>query len=408
MVKKRLVVIGGGAAGFFCAINAAQMNPALEVMIIEKTSKLLSKVRISGGGRCNVTHHCFSMAEMIKKYPRGNSFLKKAFHHFFTTDTIQWFNERGVQLKAEADGRMFPVTDSSETIVNCLMKEVNKYGVQILLNREVAALSMVNGEWSVGFKDGEKIMTDFVCVASGGYPKALQFEWLKKLGHTIEAPVPSLFTFNMPGNSITSLMGIVAENASVKIAGSKLQEQGPLLITHWGMSGPCILKLSAWGAKELAAKNYNFSILVNWLPAFNEQTLKDKFQQVRFEQAAQKIVNRNAFGLPQRLWQYLLQQSGVNENLRWADLPAKEQNRLIKNICAQEFAVSGKTTFKEEFVTAGGVALEEVDYNTMQSKIIPNLFFAGEVLNIDGVTGGFNFQSAWTTGYIAAKAITGG
>ncbi len=405
MVKKRLVVIGGGAAGFFCAINAAQMNPALEVMIVEKTGKLLGKVRISGGGRCNVTHHCFSMAEMIKKDPRGNSFLKKAFHHFFTTDTIQWFNERGVQLKAEADGRMFPVTDSSETIVNCLMKEVDKYGVQILLNREVEALSMVNGEWSIEIKDGDRILTDFVCVASGGYPKALQFEWLKKLGHTIEAPVPSLFTFNMPGNSITSLMGIVAENASVKIAGSKLQEQGPLLITHWGMSGPCILKLSAWGAKQLAAKNYQFSIWVNWLPAFNEQTLKDKFQQVRFEQAAQKIVNRNAFGLPQRLWQYLLQQSGVNENLRWADLPAKEQNKLIKNFCAQEFAVSGKTTFKEEFVTAGGVALEEIDYKTMQSKLVPNLFFAGEVLNIDGVTGGFNFQSAWTTGYIAAKAI---
>ena len=407
MGKKRLVVIGGGAAGFFCAINAAQMNPALEVIIVEKTSKLLSKVRISGGGRCNVTHHCFSMAEMIKKYPRGNSFLKKAFHHFFTTDTIQWFIERGVQLKAEADGRMFPTTDSSETIVNCLMKEVNKYGVQILLNREVLALSMLNSEWSLEFKDADTILTDFVCVASGGYPKALQFEWLKKLGHTIEAPVPSLFTFNMPGNSITSLMGIVAENASVKIAGSKLQEQGPLLITHWGMSGPCILKLSAWGAKELAAKNYHFSILVNWLPAFNEQTLKDKFQQVRFEQAAQKIVNRNVFGLPQRLWQYLLQQSAVNENLRWADLPAKEQNKLIKNICAQEFAVSGKTTFKEEFVTAGGVALEEVDANTMQSKILPTLFFTGEVLNIDGVTGGFNFQSAWTTGYIAAKAIAG-
>ena len=406
MSKKRLVVIGGGAAGFFCAINAAQMNPALEVIIVEKTSKLLSKVRISGGGRCNVTHHCFSMAEMIKKYPRGNQFLKRAFHHFFTTDTIRWFEERGVQLKTEADGRMFPTTDSSETIVNCLMKEVNKNGVQILLNREVAALSMLNDEWSIGFKDGEKIMTDFVCIASGGYPKSLQFEWLKKSGHTIEAPVPSLFTFNMPGNNVTSLMGIVAENTSVKIAGSKLQEQGPLLITHWGMSGPCILKLSAWGARELAVKNYQFSILVNWLPAFNEQTLKDKFQQVRFDQAAQKIVNRNAFGLPQRLWQYLLQQSGVNENLRWADLPAKEQNKLIKNICAQEFAVSGKTTFKEEFVTAGGVALEEVDYNTMQSKIVPNLFFAGEVLNIDGVTGGFNFQSAWTTGFIAAKAIS--
>lgn len=425
MSKKKLVVIGGGAAGFFCAINAAQMNPELEVIIIEKTSKVLSKVRVSGGGRCNVTHHCFSRSEMIKKYPRGHHFLKKAFHQFFTTDTIQWFQERGVELKTEADGRMFPVTDSSETIVNCLMQQVNKYGIKILLNREVAELALVNDDpiaigrsvvnkesitgnpkWSIVFKVGEKITADFICIASGGYPKALQFEWLKNMGHSIEEPVPSLFTFNMPGNSITSLMGIVAENATVKIMGTKLQEQGPLLITHWGMSGPCILKLSAWGALELAAKKYNFSILVNWLPVCNEQTLKERLQQIRFDNAAQKIVNRNAFALPQRLWQYLLQQSGINENLRWADLPAKEQNKLIKNICAQEFTVNGKTTFKEEFVTAGGVSLDEVDHHTMQSKIVPHLFFAGEVLNIDGVTGGFNFQNAWTTGFIAAKAIS--
>lgn len=405
MPQQKLLVIGGGAAGFFCAINAAQLNPELQVIIVEKSSKVLGKVRISGGGRCNVTHHCFSIADMIKKYPRGSSFLKKAFHHFFTTDTIRWFEERGVRLKTEADGRMFPVTDSSETIINCLMQEVNKLGIQIMLNRSVQQLEHKAGEWHVSLKDEVPLIANYVCIASGGYPNALQFDWLRKIGHRIEDPTPSLFTFNMPGNSITALMGITVEHAAVKIMGSKLQEQGPLLITHWGMSGPCILKLSAWGARELAAKNYNFTVLVNWLPALNEQTLKEKFQQVRFELAAQKIINRNPFGLPQRLWQYLLQQSGVNEDMRWADLPAKEQNKLIKNCCAQEFDVKGKTTFKEEFVTAGGIDLSEVDHHTMQSKIAPNLYFAGEVLNIDGLTGGFNFQNAWTTGYLAAKAI---
>jgi len=405
MNKKRLVVIGGGAAGFFCAVNAARLNPELEVTIIEKTTKLLSKVKVSGGGRCNVTHSCFSIADMIKKYPRGNSFLKKAFHHFFTTDTIKWFNERGVELKAEADGRMFPITDSSQTIIDCLMKEINKYHVEILMNREVKQLAMDNGQWIMEFANNEKFYADYVCVASGGYPKPAQFEWLQKIGHTIKNPVPSLFTFNMPGNDITALMGITVENVSVKINGTKLSEQDPLLITHWGMSGPAVLKLSAWGAKELADKKYEFAISINWLPAYNEQTLKEQFQQVRFNIAAQKIVNRNPFLLPQRLWQYLLQQSGVHEDMRWADLPAKEQNKLIKNLCAQEFSVKGKTTFKEEFVTAGGISLNEIDHNTMQSKIVTNLFFAGEILDIDGVTGGFNFQNAWTTGFIAAKAI---
>lgn len=406
MDKKRLLVIGGGAAGFFCAVNAARMNPALEVIIVEKSSKLLSKVRVSGGGRCNVTHSCFSIAEMIKKYPRGESFLKKAFHHFFTTDTIAWFKERGVELKTEADGRMFPVSNSSETIVDCLMKEANKYGVEILMNREVGELSMVNSQYAIKFKDDSKLAADFVCIASGGYPKLAQFDWLKKLGHSIEEPVPSLFTFNIPGNSITALMGVSVKEAAVKIAGSKLNSSGPLLITHWGMSGPAILKLSAYGARELAKANWHFKITINWLPSYNEQSLKEKMQHLRFNIASQKIINRNPFELPQRLWEYLLQQSGINENLRWADLPAKEQNKLIKNCCAQEFEVKGKTTFKEEFVTAGGINLNEVNHNTMESKIVPNLFFAGEVLDIDGITGGFNFQNAWTTGWIAAKALS--
>ena len=405
MNKKRLMVIGGGAAGFFCAVNAARMNPALQVTIIEKSNKLLSKVKVSGGGRRNVTHSCFSIADLIKKYPRGASFLKKAFHHFFTTDTVEWFSKRGVVLKTEADGRMFPVTDSSQTIVDCLIKEANTYGVEILINKEVKELQQVNGEWVM--TNGQWSMhADYVCIASGGFPKAIQFDWLKNAGHTIEVPVPSLFTFNMPGNAVTALMGVVAENAVVKITGTKLAEQGPLLITHWGMSGPAILRLSAWGARELAACNWNFKITVNWVPQYNENTLREKMQQLRFDIATQKIVNRNPFGLPGRLWEYLLQQSGVKEDLRWADLPAKEQNKLIKNVCVREYDVKGKTTFKEEFVTAGGVQLNEIDHNTMQSKIAPGLYFAGEVINVDGVTGGFNFQNAWTTGWIAAKAIS--
>jgi predicted Rossmann fold flavoprotein len=413
MKKKQLVVIGGGAAGFFCAVNAARMNPELDVIIIEKSNKLLSKVKVSGGGRCNVTHACFSIAEMIKKYPRGNSFLKKAFHHFFTTDTVEWFKQRGVELKTEADGRMFPVTNSSQTIIDCLMKEANKYGVQILMGDEVKELVTGNEQFTIHLASNKIINTDFVCIASGGYPKAIQFEWLKKSGHAIEEPVPSLFTFNlpagqagMPGNSITALMGVTVENVTVKIVGSKLVEQGPLLITHWGMSGPVILKLSAWGARELQIKNYSFKISVNWIRDFNENTLREKMQQLRFSIATQKIINRNPFALPGRLWEYLLQQSGIKEELRWADLPAKDQNKLIKNLCAQEFDVKGKTTFKEEFVTSGGIDLNEIDFNSMQSKKIPGLFFAGEVINVDGVTGGFNFQNAWTTGWIAAKAVS--
>ncbi len=405
MTKKRLVIIGGGAAGFFCAVNAGRLNPQLQVTILEKTGKVLSKVKVSGGGRCNVTHACFSIPDMVKKYPRGGAFLKKAFHHFFTTDTINWFLQRGVTLKTEDDGRMFPVTDSSETIINCLLNEVNKYGVEILMNSEVISIKKNKDEWDIVFKNGKILCCNFICIASGGYAKAQQFEWLKNTSHTVEEPVPSLFTFNMPGNSITALMGVVAQNVAVKIAGTKLNSQGPLLITHWGISGPAILKLSAWAARDLAQKKWNFTVQINWLPQFNENTLREKILQLRFELATQKIVNRNPFALPARLWEYLLRQSDGKPDLRWADLPAVIQNKLIKNICTQEFEVKGKTTFKEEFVTAGGIELSAIDHNTMQSKLIPGLFFAGEVLNVDGVTGGFNFQNAWTTGWIAAKAI---
>jgi predicted Rossmann fold flavoprotein len=404
---KQLVIIGGGAAGFFCAVNAARMNPSLKVTIVEKTSKLLSKVRVSGGGRCNVTHACFEISSLVKKYPRGTNFLKKTFHQFSTDHCIKWFEDRGVKLKTEADGRMFSITDSSQTIIDCLLKEGNKYGVEIMMNAEVKSISLEERNFIFNLSDSRHLTSDLVCVACGGYPKASMFEWLKVLGHTIEDPVPSLFTFNMPGNPITQLMGVSVEKASVKIVGSKLSDDGPLLITHWGMSGPAILKLSAWGARELADKNYHFYILVNWVPGYNEQSLREKWQTIRNEYSAQKITNRNPFNLPARLWVHLLNESGIKEDTRWTDLPGKEQNKLIKNLTAQELEVKGKTTFKEEFVTCGGIKLSEVDANTMQSRIIPNLYFAGEILDVDGVTGGFNFQHAWTSGWIAAKAISG-
>jgi predicted Rossmann fold flavoprotein len=279
-----------------------------------------------------------------------------------------------------------------------------------MMNRDVKQIEVMNIEgtklnFRLSFLDSRFIDSDFVVVACGGFPKSTMFDWLTSLGHTIQTPVPSLFTFNMPGNSITSLMGVAVENALVKVVGTKLVDSGPLLITHWGMSGPAILKLSAWGARELADKNYSFKILVNWVPSHNEQTLRDTWQSKRNELSATKIINRNPFNLPNRLWLYLLQQSDVKEDIRWADLPGKEQNKLIKNLTAQEFEVQGKTTFKEEFVTCGGINLSEIEVNTMQSKKIENLFFAGEILDVDGVTGGFNFQHAWTSGWIAAHAI---
>ncbi len=405
-MQKQLVIIGGGAAGFFCAVNAARMNAALKVIIVEKSNKLLSKVKVSGGGRCNVTHACFNIGEMVKRYPRGANFVKKTFHQFFTTDTIEWFEARSVKLKAEADGRMFPVTDSSQTIIDCLLKEANKYHVEIWMQAEVKAISIVNGQWSIAFADNRKLNADYVVVASGGYPKTAMFDWIKNIGHSIEEPVPSLFTFNLPKHPITQLMGVSVEQAKVKIAGIKTEQTGPVMITHWGLSGPAILKMSAWAARELQQKNWEFEVMINWVPEYNEQQLINKFQQLRFEQAAQKISNKNVFGLPQRLWQFFLEQAGIVQEKRWADLAAKEQNKLAKLLCNYTVQVKGKTTFKEEFVTAGGIKLNEIDANTMMSKKADNLFFAGEVIDVDGITGGYNFQNAWTTGWVAAKGIS--
>lgn len=383
-------------------MNAARLHPQLEVIIVEKTGKLLSKVKVSGGGRCNVTHACFDIQEMIKRYPRGVNFVKKSFHQFFTTDTIAWFEERGVKLKAEADGRMFPVTDSSQTIIECLLREANRYGVQVRMNREVQELTRSENQWQLLFSSGESLQADAVCVACGGYPKITQFRWLLDLGHTVEEPVPSLFTFNLPDHPIRQLMG-VSTTARVKINGSKLAETGPVLITHWGLSGPAVLRLSAWGARELAERKYDFGIMVNWLPELNEQSARAALQVLRREAPQKKVQAHHAFDLPQRLWQFLCDESGIDAAMRWADLPAVNQHKLVNNLTAHSFEVRGKTTFKEEFVTAGGIKLSEVDPNTMQSRKHPGLYFAGEILDVDGVTGGFNFQHAWTSGYVAAK-----
>ncbi len=410
METRQLIVTGGGAAGFFAAVNAARMNPSLQVTILEKTGKLLSKVLVSGGGRCNVTHACFDIGEMIQRYPRGTHFLKKAFHHFFTKDTIRWFEERGVKLKTEPDGRMFPVSDNSQSIIDCLMREAEKYRVNIQTHAGVKEIVPGEGRFTLELENGTRMTADYVCVACGGFSKTAQFDWLTRQGHTISTPVPSLFTFNMPdqknaGNPLTALMGVSVLSAAVKVAGTKLSSTGPLLITHWGLSGPAVLKLSAWGARELAERNYHFDIIVSWIPHYTEQSLRNEWQEIRQNNSGRKLNSGNPFGLPARLWEYLLTESNIGGDQRWDDLRSVQQTALIQKLTMQSFAVKGKTTFKEEFVTAGGISLKEVDVNAMQSKIHPGLFFAGEVLDVDGITGGYNFQHAWTSGWIAAKAV---
>jgi predicted Rossmann fold flavoprotein len=405
-MQKTLVVAGGGAAGFFCAVTAARLNPRLKVILVEKSGKLLSKVKVSGGGRCNVTHACFSIPDMVKKYPRGSNFIKKTFHQFFTTDTIQWFEERGVQLKTEEDGRIFPVSNSSQSIIDCLMQEAERYHVEIRLHHEIKSIDYKADPVSfiIHFNNDLKMNADFICLASGGYPKTSMFEWVLQSGHKIEEPVPSLFTFNMPADPINSLMGISVGDAQVKITGTPLKERGPLLITHWGMSGPAILKLSAWGARILNEMQYRFEIRVNWLGGQTDQSLRDAIQIIRESSGGKKIRQKNPWDLPQRLWEYHLERAGIKD-IHWADLSTALQNKLIQQLTNQPFNVEGKTTFKEEFVTAGGVLLSEINHHTMESRIRPGLYFAGEVLDVDGITGGFNFQHAWTSGFIAGKAI---
>ncbi|MDR9418249.1 NAD(P)/FAD-dependent oxidoreductase [Gracilimonas sp.] len=399
----QVAVIGGGAAGFFAAISAKKHYPEAKVTIYEKSNKLLSKVRISGGGRCNVTHHCFDIRELVKYYPRGERPLKKAFGIFSPTDTVEWFESRGVKLKTESDGRMFPVTDDSETIINCLMDEIRKLGIGIQMKVNIKSLHKKDSGYEMGLHRGGRIKADKVIVATGGSPRPSGFDWLRELGHDAEEPVPSLFTFNMPDEPIKKLMGVVADPVSVKIMGSKLQSSGPLLITHWGMSGPAILKLSAFGARELHEMDYNFKVLVNWTGDHTEQEVRDILKSIEDDHGKKKITNVNPFGLAGRLWDFLIDKLALGDDMIWQNMGKKNINRLVHLLTNDEYQVEGKTTFKEEFVTCGGIILQDVDMKTMESRKSPGLYFAGEVLDIDGVTGGFNFQAAWTTGFIAGK-----
>ncbi|GAA4454386.1 NAD(P)/FAD-dependent oxidoreductase [Rurimicrobium arvi] len=399
----KIAIIGAGAAGCFAAANIPA-NAGHEVRVFEKTGKALQKVKVSGGGRCNVTHNCFDIEELAARYPRGRQFLKKTLHRFGPADTIRWFESRGVQLKAESDGRMFPVTDDSQTIIDCIWKEMMRNGVQVQYNKSLNALESRPGGYTLRFADGSTYEADKVLVACGGFPKDEQYAWLRAIPQTIETPVPSLFTFNLPGNPVTSLMGIAAE-VSLKIAGTKIREQGPLLITHWGFSGPAVLRCSAWAARELHDRNYTFTVLINWLKDKDDDTLRTDIKRLRTEEGKQLIDHKSPFGLPRRLWEYLLQESGVPEQTRWADLTAAPQNKMIENLLRQSFTVKGKTTFKEEFVTCGGVRLKDIDPATMQSRQHPSLYFAGEITDVDGITGGFNFQNAWTGAWIAAQSM---
>ncbi len=396
----KVAVIGGGAAGFFAALSAKKHYPDAVVEILEKTDKLLSKVKISGGGRCNVTHACFKASELARFYPRGGKQLKKAFGVFNSNHTVAWFKERGVDLKKESDNRMFPVTDKSITIINCFLDEAHKLGVIIKKGVNVLAISPKDDGINLNI-DGFNHFYDKVIVATGGSPKRKGLNWLENLGHEIVEPLPSLFTFNMPGNKVVDLQGLSVKNAIVRIQGTKLVYDGPLLITHWGMSGPAILKTSAWGARELAEKNYEFNSQINWVGNANEDEVRTLLNRHVYSYDKKKVETSNPFDIPSRLWKFLIEKSEIEPSKINQELSKKEKNKLINTLLNDIYEVSGKTTFKEEFVTCGGVDLKMVDIKTMQSKVVPNLYFAGEVLNIDGVTGGFNFQAAWTTGFIA-------
>lgn len=370
--KKSLTVavIGGGAAGFFAAISCKAHNPQASVTLYEKSDKLLAKVKVSGGGRCNVTHACFTISQLSKFYPRGEKQLKKAFAYFNTNDTIKWYEDRGVMLKTEQDGRMFPITDNSQTIINCLMRESEKLGVEIKIQQPILAISKEEEKFKLTFREGSTIV-DNVIIASGGSPKKEGFDWLEKLGHKIETPVPSLFTFNMPNEPIKSLMGVSAEKVSVRVVGTNLKSEGPLLITHWGMSGPAILKLSAWGARILNELDYNFKIQVNWLGDINEDAAREILNKEAELHPKRKVSNMESFTLPNRLFLFLLAKLDINPDTTIEALGKKNKNRLLNTLVNDEYSVEGKTTFKEEFVTCGGVSLSNISMDTMESKVCP-------------------------------------
>ncbi len=407
-----VAVLGGGAAGFFGAIACAEANPQQPVYLLEKSPKLLSKVRVSGGGRCNVTHACESAAQLVQHYPRGGRQLKEAFRQFGVADTVAWFAKRGVALKTELDGRMFPTTDSSETIARALEDAARRAGVRVLARtaaEEITPLSdggfrlKLSGEGSAAI--GPEMRVGRLLIATGGNPKSVAYDWLRALGHSIAEPVPSLFTFNVPASPLRELPGVSVPHARVVLAGEKLQYEGPLLVTHWGVSGPAVLKLSAWGARRLHELGYHGMALISWAPTYTDETLRAWTQTFRLENGKKQVAAHPQFGLPTRLWRTLVAEAGIGAEARWNEVPAKAQNRLLELLLRTPLQVQGKTTHKDEFVTCGGIPLSEVNLATMESRRVPGLHFAGEVLDIDGITGGFNFQAAWTTGFLAGVAL---
>jgi predicted Rossmann fold flavoprotein len=401
--KQNIGIIGGGAAGFFSAIEIASSNPSYNVTILEKSDKILSKVKISGGGRCNVTNACFEVEELIKNYPRGSKELKSVFRKFNPSDTIIWFESKGVKLKTENDNRVFPVSNNSETVVNCFLHQVKEYNIEIIKNYSVNKINKTSEGFIINPDSKYSITFNKLIIATGGNSKPEFYSMFEKLGHTIIPPVPSLFTFNIDKHPLKGLEGISLDKVKVKLKGTKFVREDAILITHRGFSGPVILKLSAFGARLINDMNYNFKIEINWIPEIadiNKELLK-----IKTNLPNQKISSHTYFNLPLRLWKRLVELAGINEDLKWTETSKEKLQRLAKVLIESTFQIKGKNTFKDEFVTAGGVSLKEIDFKTMESKICKGLYFAGEVLDIDGITGGFNFQSAWSTAFLAAKEI---
>ncbi len=402
-----LIVIGGGAAGFFGAINAATINPGLRILILEKSNRLLTKVRISGGGRCNVTHHCFEPTPLSKHYPRGQKQLKKMFRQFQATHVVDWFESRGIKLKTERDGRMFPASDSAETIIECFLLETEQLKIRIEKQSEVIEVKGQDNEnYLVKTLNQKEYWAKQLLVTTGGSSKISSYEWLAKLGHQIITPIPSLFTFNDRDKRFKDLMGVSVIDGQVQIAGTSFKERGPILITHWGLSGPAVIKLSAWAAEYLHDHHYSFTALVNWVGMASEEETRAFFTNHIRSHPKKTIVKDSQFEIPGRLWVRLCELAEITETKIWSELSKRSLNKLMENLIRCPFQIKGKTTFKEEFVTCGGVSLEDINLDTMESKRKSGIYFAGEVLNIDGETGGFNFQSAWTTAFLAAKAIS--
>jgi predicted Rossmann fold flavoprotein len=410
-VRRRILVAGGGAAGFFAAIACAEADPAAEVTLHEATAHPLAKVRVSGGGRCNVTHACFDAREMAACFPRGSRELIGPFSRFGPADTVAWFKGRGVELKTEKDGRMFPVTDDSATIVDCLVRAAAKAGARLLTGSGLRGLSRAAsvgpGRLAAVLSSGETVHADRVLIATGGTKGSAGLPLAESLGHTIVPTVPSLFTFHVDDPRLKGLEGVAAQ-ASASVRGSRLRESGPVLVTHWGLSGPAILRLSAWGARELHALDYRFSVVINWAEPRTSDQARAALEGERAAHPRRQVSTANPFGIPARLWERLVSASSIMPDATWAGVPNESLRSLALQATASEFTVSGKSMNKEEFVTCGGVSLAEVDMATMESRVCPGLHLAGEVLDIDGITGGYNFQSAWTTGWQAGRAMAAG